>query len=43
MSEDTVWRLFFNAMPVQTATKMIHVEGDVELGVPLLRARAVIV
>jgi hypothetical protein len=36
-------RLFFNALSPSAAETLVHLEGDVALGLPLLRARSVIV
>ena len=43
MNDDTAWKLLFNALPASEAARAIHVEGRVELGQALLRARSVIV
>jgi hypothetical protein len=43
MSDDTAWRLFFNALPLSSAQSAIQLEGDVALAAPLLHVRSVIV
>ncbi len=43
LSDDTAWKLLFNALPEQETVHAIHVDGQLELAVPLLRARSVIV
>ena len=43
MTDETAWRLFFNALPSDDAQSLVHVDGDAALALPLLRARAVIV
>ena len=43
MSDDAAWRLFFNALPAGAAAGLVRLEGNRELGAPLLRARSVIV
>jgi uncharacterized protein (TIGR03083 family) len=43
MTDETAWRLFFNAIPVHDAQSLVHVNGDAALALPLLRARSVIV
>jgi uncharacterized protein (TIGR03083 family) len=43
MSDDTAWRLLFNALPAAGAGSRIETSGDAALVEPLLRARSVIV
>jgi uncharacterized protein (TIGR03083 family) len=43
MSDDTTWKLLFNALSRQDAQRDIQIDGDQSLAVPLLRARSVIV
>jgi len=43
ISDEVAWRLFFNALSPSAAEALVHLEGDVALGLPLLRARSVIV
>jgi uncharacterized protein (TIGR03083 family) len=43
MTEDTAWKLLFNALPEGEAARALQIEGRVELGQALLRARSVIV
>lgn len=43
MSDDTAWKLLFNALPEHEAVAAIHVDGQPALAAPLLRARSVIV
>lgn len=43
MSDETAWRLFFNALRPETAGANVHIQGNRELILPLLHTRAVIV
>jgi uncharacterized protein (TIGR03083 family) len=43
MSDDTAWRLLFNALPPGRADALVTRSGDPALSAPLLRARSVIV
>ncbi len=43
LSDEDAWRLFFNALSRPAAEMVIHLEGDIALGRPLLNARSVIV
>ena len=43
LSDETAWRLLFNALEDRDAGAAMDVEGDASLAEPLLRARAVIV
>jgi uncharacterized protein (TIGR03083 family) len=43
MSDDTAWRLLFNALPADEVASLISIEGDASICGPLLRARSVIV
>jgi uncharacterized protein (TIGR03083 family) len=43
MPDEVAWRLFFNALSPEDTRSRIHVEGDADLALPLLRTRSVIV
>ena len=43
MSDDTAWRLLFNALPAERADRLVIRSGDAVVFGPLLRARSVIV
>ena len=43
LSDDSAWKLLYNALPEADASAAIHVEGRTDLATPLLRARTVIV
>jgi uncharacterized protein (TIGR03083 family) len=43
LTDDTAWKLLFNALSGREAERAVHVEGHVELGRALLGARSVIV
>jgi uncharacterized protein (TIGR03083 family) len=43
LRDDVAWKLLFNALTEAEAAEAIRVEGQVELGRPLLRARSVLV
>jgi uncharacterized protein (TIGR03083 family) len=43
LSDNTAWKLLFNALPERDAIKVVQVEGDPALAAPLLNARSVIV
>ena len=43
MSDDTAWRLLFNALPPERAESLVMRSGDPVVSGPLLRARSVIV
>lgn len=43
LSDDAAWKLLFNALPEGEAAREVRIEGQVELGRALLRARSVIV
>jgi uncharacterized protein (TIGR03083 family) len=43
MSDETAWRLFFNALTLPQARSLVRLTGDAALALPLLRARSVIV
>ena len=43
MSDEVAWRLFFNALSPPQAQSLVHLAGDAELALPLLRARSVVV
>jgi hypothetical protein len=43
MSDDTAWRLLFNALPLERAESLVTRSGDPVVLGPLLRARSVIV
>jgi hypothetical protein len=43
MSDDTAWRLLFNALPADRVDHLVTRRGDAAVSAPLLRARSVIV
>jgi uncharacterized protein (TIGR03083 family) len=43
LSDETAWKLLFNALKAQELAENVHLEGDRELGKALLNARSVIV
>jgi uncharacterized protein (TIGR03083 family) len=43
MSDEVAWRLFFNALSPSSARTLVRMDGDIALGLPLLRARSVVV
>jgi hypothetical protein len=43
MSDETAWRLFFNALPPSAAAAEIRIEGDAAFAARLLRVRSVVV
>ena len=43
MSDDTTWKLLFNALRREDVQRTIQIEGDQSLAVPLLRARSIVV
>lgn len=43
LSDDTAWRLLFNALPSSDVSERLRVSGKAELVAPLTRARSVIV
>jgi len=43
MSDDTAWRLLFNALPPHSLPDRVSVTGDSALAEPLMRARSVVV
>jgi uncharacterized protein (TIGR03083 family) len=43
LTDDTAWKLLFNALPERDAAREVHIEGRADLGRALLRARSVIV
>jgi len=43
ISDDTAWRLLFNALSDADAAPLVQIDGQTELAAPLLRARSVIV
>jgi hypothetical protein len=43
MSDDAAWRLLFNGLDAQAATKAVRVSGDPSLAEPLLRARSIVI
>ena len=43
LSDDTAWKLLFNALSEDEAARQVQLEGRAELGRALLRARSVIV
>jgi uncharacterized protein (TIGR03083 family) len=42
MTDETAWRLFFNALSPKAAESLVRVSGDIALGRPLLSARSVV-
>jgi len=43
LSDETAWRLLFNALPDREAAEQVRIEGREDLGRAILRARSVIV
>jgi hypothetical protein len=43
LSDETAWRLLFNALPLTEAGRAVRIDGQVDLARPFLRARSVIV
>jgi len=43
MSDETAWRILFNALPADAAAAAVKVEGDRTLAAPFLTARSVII
>ncbi len=43
LSDETAWKLLFNALPERDAAGAVQIEGRAELARPLLKARSVIV
>jgi uncharacterized protein (TIGR03083 family) len=43
MGDEVAWRVWFNAIPLEAAERMVRIEGDAALARPLLAARSVIV
>jgi len=43
MTGETAWRLFFNALKPADAERLVEIDGDRTLALPLLRTRSVIV
>src|SRR5262245_11054227 len=43
LTDETAWKLLFNALPESDAARSVRIEGRTELGRALLRARSVIV
>jgi uncharacterized protein (TIGR03083 family) len=43
LDDDAAWRLLFNALTASDAARLIDVEGRLDLAVPFMRARSVIV
>ena len=42
MTDETAWRLFFNALSPKAAESLVRLSGDVALGRPLLSARSIV-
>lgn len=42
MTDETAWRLFFNALSPKAAESLVRLSGDIALGRPLLSARSVV-
>jgi hypothetical protein len=43
LSDDSAWRLLFNALDPDAAASVTRIEGRADLATPLFRARSVIV
>ena len=43
LDDDSAWQLLFNVLPASEAARVIHIDGQVDLGRAILRARSVIV
>jgi len=43
MTDETAWRLLFNALSAADAASLVQVQGDASLAPPLFRARSVVV
>jgi hypothetical protein len=43
LTDQTAWQLLFNALSEDDAARAVHIEGRVDLGHAILRARSVIV
>lgn len=43
LSDDTAWRLLYNALPPARAAEVVTIDGRAELAAPFLRARSIIV
>jgi hypothetical protein len=43
LSDQTAWKLLFNALAPDDARRMVHIEGRTDLGLALLHARSLIV
>jgi hypothetical protein len=43
LSDDTAWRLLYNALPEAAASGAIAIDGDASLGAPFLRARSIVI
>lgn len=43
LSDDAAWRLLYNALPAEQASRAVAVEGRAELAAPFLRARSIVV
>jgi hypothetical protein len=43
LSDQTAWRLLFNALPEGEAASRVTAEGQSRLTAPLLRARSIVV
>jgi uncharacterized protein (TIGR03083 family) len=43
LGDEDAWKLLFNALPERDATAVVRIDGDVDLGRALLRARSVVV
>ena len=42
-SDDTAWKLLFNALPAADAARLTQIEGRTDLAQPLLRARSIVI
>jgi len=43
MTDETAWRLLFNALPPRDVHSLVDIEGDAALAAPLLRTRAIVI
>ena len=43
LSDDTAWKVLFNALPVADATRLTEIDGRSDLAQPLLGARSIVI
>jgi hypothetical protein len=43
LSDDTAWKVLFNALPAADATRFTQIEGRADLAQPLLHARSIVI